>query len=290
MRRQIIGLLILIGATAAFAHERHQNVSVSVEDEDQIIDCSDVKVMFAGERATMISDDIPFRGNSLRLRNENHGGIRVTGGSAWGVKVCKAVAPGSDPNLITIRTRGDEIVATGPDKDRWIAYFLITAPRGAMLDLYSTNGPISLDRVDANVTARAVNGPVSVKGSSGTIDATTTNGPISLAGGSGTVKLAATNGPVSVKLDGKGWNGSLDATTQNGPVSLKIPRGYQSGIVVEALGHGPISCKAEACPDVPTRRGWSDDDDRPRRIELGAGRQVVHLATTNGPLTIKESD
>ncbi|HEU4522811.1 MAG TPA: hypothetical protein VFT12_12465, partial [Thermoanaerobaculia bacterium] len=109
---------------------------------------------------------------------------------------------------------------------------------------------------------------------------------VSISGGQGDIRLQATNGPVSVKLSDTFWNGNLEATTQNGPVSLKLPRGFRSGVLVEALGHGPVSCKADGCPDVRLRS--YDEDERPRRIELGSGPQVVRLSTVNGPVTVRE--
>src|SRR6266542_1406176 len=129
----------------------------------------------------------------------------------------------------------------------------------------------------------------SLKNSSGTIDAATVNGPIALAGGSGNVKISATNGPLSVKLTGTRWDGTLDATTQNGPVSLKLPRNFGSGVDVTVNGHGPISCKAEACRDM--KRSWHDDDnDTPRRLSFGSGTRNVTLSTNNGPVGVKEAE
>ena len=285
--------ILLLLSPAAFAGGRHGNVSVSIDDGDDATTCSDLNVRFDGERAPIQSQSIPFNGNSLRIDNEKHGGIRVMGtrGSAWAITACTAVGPEANANAIRIGRRGDEIVTTGPDEDRYIVYFLVNAPRGSSVELRSTNGPISLDSFEGTANVHAVNGPVSVKDSSGNIDANTTNGPVSISGGAGTVKLTAQNGPVSVDLEGSGWNGSLDASTTNGPVSLKLPRGYRSGVLVEALGHGPISCRAQACPD--TRIAGDDDDQwgtrRPRRIELGGGPQVVRLATTNGPISVREN-
>jgi hypothetical protein len=111
--------------------------------------------------------------------------------------------------------------------------------------------------------------------------------------------VQASNGPLSIQLDGNSWlGGTLDASTKNGPLSVKIPRGYNSGVVVESSGRGPLSCRAEGCEQwrAATRRAADDDDDdygwrdndRARRIELGNGRADVHLSTVNGPVTIKD--
>jgi hypothetical protein len=292
MRRLIPALFLFLLATTAFAgHGRHGGVNISIHDGDGLTDCGDLDVKFDGERAQVSSDEIPFGGKALRVRSEKHGGIRVSGwsGSSFGITVCKAVPAGTDASAIRVTMNGNEVTADGPDEGRWVAYYLIRAPRGAKLDLESTNGPISLDNVNGDITAEAINGPVSVKESSGTIHATTTNGPVSLAGGSGTVRLKATNGPLSVKLRGSVWDGDLQGSTQNGPLTLKIDRAFRSGVLVESLGHGPVTCRAEGCPEVRVRTNdW--EDHQPRRIELGTGQPVVRLSTMNGPVSVKEMD
>jgi len=92
----------------------------------------------------------------------------------------------------------------------------------------------------------------------------TKNGPISIDGGSGNIKVRATNGPLSVDLDGRSFNGTLDATTQNGPLTVRIPRGYNSGVVVESRGHGPVSCHAEGCGKARSNSDWFQRLRRPK--------------------------
>jgi hypothetical protein len=117
---------------------------------------------------------------------------------------------------------------------------------------------------------------------------------VSIKGGSGNMKVQASNGPISVSLDGSSWEGgTLEASTRNGPLSVKVPRSFNSGVLVEAEGRGPVSCRAEACEGqyrARHRGGWSDDDEIPRRFEFGRGPQVVKLSTVNGPVTIKDAE
>ena len=292
MRRALFLTVVLFLVTASLFAGRHGGVSMSISDDGELEDCNDLSIRFSGERAPVVAEEIPFHGSELAIRTEKHGGIRVVGtrGNAYGVTVCKAAAPGTDLGAIRVVLAGNELTATGPEDDRWIAYFIVRAPRGASLDLEANNGPISIARFHGTVKAQATNGPVSVKDSSGTINAETTNGPVSIDGGSGDIRLEATNGPVSVDLADTFWDGSLEASTKNGPLSLKLPRGFQSGVLVESLGHGPVTCKAVGCPETRARyRDHDDGEDRPRRIELGSGPQVVRLSTTNGPVSVREN-
>lgn len=284
MRRFLIGFSLLVLALPVFAGRHGQNVNISTDDD--VRDCSDIRVSFDGERANMISEDIPVSGlRSLRVRSEHNGGITVSGwsGSTFSVQACKAVAPESNAASIRAVLSGNELSSDGPDEGRWVLYYIVRAPRGAQLDLESTNGPISIDTVDGTITARVTNGPISLDDSTGRIDIRSTNGPISISGGSGEVKATATNGPLSVKLTGAMWQGNLDASTKNGPLSLRVPRGYRSGVVLEARGHGPINCRAEDC----SFKYNSDNDEDDRRIQLGSGPENVHLSTVNGPVSVK---
>ncbi|HUP44354.1 MAG TPA: hypothetical protein VM779_02470 [Thermoanaerobaculia bacterium] len=292
MRRNLILATSLLFVSASlYAHGRHGDFNISFQGDDALAGCGDLSVRIEGERVPVITENVPFHGSALAVRTDRNGGIRVTGsrGSGYAITVCKAVAPGIDPAAVRAVMAGNELTAAGPEGQRWVAYFLIEAPANASLDLHASNGPIAISRFHGTVRAEAVNGPVSVKDSSGTITAGTTNGPVSITGGSGNIKLEATNGPVTVKLADTVWDGSLEASTRNGPVSLKLPRGFRSGVLVEALGHGPVSCKAAGCPDLRLR-SWEDQRDRPRRIELGSGPQVVRLSTVNGPVSVKEND
>ena len=288
MRRLAIALaLVIISTSGASAHE---NFSIHGED------CSARNFSWNDNQAFVAKESIDGRGLRSIKANVTHAPVSVIGDSAGGysIDVCKAAARAEDLSAIRVTLDGDELRATGPDNSRWTVRYWIHVPRNAEVEIDAKNGPVSFRDVDGKVVARASNGPLSLKNVSGNIDATTTNGPISVQGGSGTMKVRASNGPLSVHLDGNSWlGGTLDASTKNGPLSVKIPRGYNSGVVVESSGRGPLSCRAEGCEQWRAVRNDDDDDDewhskRARRIELGNGRADVHLSTVNGPVTIKD--
>lgn len=271
------------------AEARNHNLSVSVDDDEQVTSCDQIVVRFDHSSGFRAEENLPVSGmHSLKLHAAQNGGIYVTGGSGYSIKACKAAELESTLRDMHINVGASDVTATVPDDGNWVIYFLVTVPRSVTADLESNNGPISLRDVSGSITARATNGPISVRNSSGTMDLSTQNGPISLAGGSGEVKLNAQNGPISVKLDDTIWNGNLDARTQNGPLSVKLPRNFRSGTLIESAGHGPMSCHAEACNGA--RRSWDDDDERPRKIAFGSGPTVVHMTTVNGPVSVKEAD
>jgi DUF4097 and DUF4098 domain-containing protein YvlB len=293
MRRFLSFLALSFLALPVFAYRSHGlNVTISTEDDEPLTRCDQIRASFDGERVPMTEETLDARGvRTLTVHTSRNGGVYVIGSDdgVYSVKACRAAAF-ADVSSIRTGINGGTVTAEGPDRSDWVVYFIVRAPRNASLDLSAHNGPIAVRDVIGTITAHTQNGPLSLKNDSGTIDASAVNGPVSFAGDSGDVKLRVENGPLSVKLSSDYWGrGSLDASTANGPLSLKLPQNYRSGVVVETDGNGPVSCKAAACRGV---RAFRDDgeEDRPRRIELGSGSMVVHLSTTNGPLSIKERD
>ena len=298
----LIALTLPLSAGSSHGRSEYSNhgLSVSIDDWEDVRDCSALHVRYNDRSVPVIEENVPVSSlRSLKVRSDRNGSIRVVGttASTFGVKACKASALGN-ANDLRVNVSGNEVSANRVDEDsRSIVYFLVSAPRGSTLDLDATNGPISIDGVDGSITANALNGPIAVKASNGTIDIHTQNGPIAFAGNSGNVKLRATNGPISVKLDGSSWtSGNLDASTENGPLSLKVPSDYRSGVHVETDGNSPVSCRGAACRAAKKVYSESGDDDDdygprwPRRIDLGSGARMVTLTTHNGPVSVKEGD
>jgi len=294
-------IVSLMAAAPLFAHDSHRSVSVENDGNGSITDCSQLRVSFDDQRVQVVSEEVTAVSGlrALTLDARSSGGIRVVGWdqNRYAVTACKAVPSGLDASAIRINLNGNEVSADGPDSDYYV-YYLVRAPRSATIDLRATNGPLSIEGTGGSITARTKNGPISLRDVDGTVDADAVNGPISFSGNRGTVKLHAQNGPISVKLAGSAWEGgSFDAQTSNGPLTLRLPRNYASGVVVESDGHGPVSCKADACRaayDAAFDRNRSRDDDyeRPRRLEFGtaSGSAALHLSTSNGPISIRDTD
>jgi hypothetical protein len=288
MRRLMTACALTLIASGAHAGGYWTNV-----DGDE---CKSRNFGFDGRRAYVVEETIDAP--SLRKIDVRNAPVKVTGGNSRGytITVCKAAVREADLSRIRVSVEGGTLVTHGPeDDDDWNITYRISAPYGANLDIESRNGPLALQDLDnATLNVRLRNGPLALHDVSGNVDAETQNGPVSIDGGSGNMKVKASNGPVSVTLEGASWEGgTLEATTRNGPLSVKVSRSFASGVLVEAEGRGPVSCRAQACEGQLRRnqRDWdTDDHDLPRRFELGRGPQVVRLSTVNGPVTIKDAD
>jgi len=299
----VAGILTLCSTFAGVGtpgthHHSCTNITIS-SDDDEIKSCDDITVRFDDEKAVRETQELPVGDlRSLKVVSEDHGGIRVFGWEkpSYAVTACKAAAMTSDLRDIRVNLSGNEVTSSGPSSQKWCVFFIVHAPRNAVLELDTHNGPISVHDVGGTIVARAVNGPVSVKDANGTISVNTTNGPIAYSGGSGTVKLAAVNGPLSVRLTGAKWEGSLDGRTENGPLALKLPRDFGSGVMVTSEGHGPISCRSDLCRTAQRAMRDAEDDDEeyghrgPRTMTFGHGANNVTLTTVNGPIAVKDSD
>jgi len=285
MRRTTLAVALLLAANAS----AHDTFSGGGEQ------CSPQNYRFNDRPSVVERETIEGRGlRSIRTSVKNTP-VTVIGDSPAGysIEVCKAAALPQDLAAIRVRLDGDELRAEGPSHSRWAVMYRIHVPRGADVTVDAENGPVGFTGVNGKIVARSTNGPLSLNDVSGTTRATTTNGPITLRGSSGQMKLQARNGPLTIDLEGNGWEGgSLEASTENGPLSISVPRNYNSGVIVEASGRSPIICHSDACDQWRSekRRGYGseDDDDGPRRLELGRGAADVRISTANGPILIKE--
>lgn len=283
--------LVLTGARAA---SRHHSVSISDGHKQPVTDCSDLRIRFDERDAVVRSEERTLtkaEAPTLEIRPHANGGVQIVGWEkdTYSVTACKA-ASGADAerilSQITMTVEKGKISTKGPgDDDDWTVYLLIRAPKSAVLDLETKNGPISSYDVDGKLTARAQNGPISLKNFSGEADITAVNGPISVGGSNGNVRVHTENGPISVALTGKTWSGvGLTADAKNGPLTLMVPRDYQSSFVVESRNYSPVSCKASICDNA--RKTWDDEN---RRIEFGNAPAMIRLSTVNGPVSVRDS-
>lgn len=270
---------------------RH-SMNVSGDEDGPVSDCSGLRIRFDDRAATMRSEErtIARPQGPLHVESEVNGGVQVQGWDkdSYSVTVCKAVdASRNDTerifSQIHLSADNDRVSASGPSgHDGWTVFLLVRAPKSANLDLHANNGPLSIYDLDAKLTAHALNGPISLRGFSGEADISAENGPIDLDGNSGKLRLHTQNGPISVDLKGDSWKGSgLEADAQNGPVSLRLPKNYQSSVLLESNGNSPMSCHASVCDDA--RKTWDEDH---RRIEFGSAPAVIHLSTVNGPISV----
>lgn len=302
MRKLMLLMVLVLGCVAVFKPASAQDkekrfrggMTISTNGEKGITDCGDVR-MIIGDGETIrsqVTQSIP-RGavQKLEVVSSRNGGIHVQGWNRdeYSVTACMA-AGGDDANQakaildqLKLAVANGKVTVEGPASQQWVAYLIIQAPNGAVLDLAGVNGPVGVSDFSGTIAARNQNGPISFDDVNGQVRANVQNGPISVRGSAsgGDFKLSAQNGPLTVDLDGVQWQGELEGSTQNGPLNLRLPESYISSIRVDASKHSPIQCKAVQCQQ--SVRTW----DKPSVIQFGdQTNPVIRLSTINGPVTI----
>jgi len=292
--------VLLTAAPRAISHRNNYNeakrghaVEVMSHNDAPVENCSDLHMRFDGREAVVRSEERTItkaEAPTLHVNAESNGGLQVQGWdqNTYGVTLCKAAGQGSDAESVLAQIKltfsNGELGVTGPSsREHWTAHLLIKAPSAAAMDLHVNNGPMGLFHVQGNLKVRAVNGPITVRGCKGELDLSAENGPVSLEENSGKQSVRTQNGPITIDLDGKNWRGAgLEAHATNGPVTLRVPTGYQSGVVLESDGNGPFSCRASVCDE-----GSKTWDEGHKRVEFGNGPTVIRVSTVNGPVSVR---
>ena len=275
--------------TLALAAVNLAGQSVSSRSRGPVQSCADIDFEIDDNPAARSEERMVVPGSSLAIRLGDGNGIplKIVGSNRSGYEVllCKAALDQTSLTAIRLDRSGNEISVSGPRSGGWGGYVLVHAPVDADLDVEASNGPVAISGIAGRLKASISNGPLSLKGVSGTVDARAANGPISFSGGAGDVSITAQNGPISVQLTGHSWaSGELRTSTKNGPITISIPEGYGSGVIVERGARTPFRCPPALCGARPD---FFNDEET--RIEIGSGAPRVHVAATNGPISIKSA-
>ena len=125
MRRTLVVLSLFALAAPLFAgrHGGHRGLSMSIDDDGVVNDCSQMRVTINDRPAVRAEEIVPVGlPRSLAVHAPENGGIYVTGSQSSGyeVKACKAAAFHSALSDIRVRISGNEVTADGPDDGTWV--------------------------------------------------------------------------------------------------------------------------------------------------------------------------
>jgi hypothetical protein len=173
----------------------------------------------------------------------------------------------------------------------------LRVPNGAILDLRSSNGPVTTSGPVGDVKAQTSNGPITARGSLGQLDLNTSNGPITIDGGRGSIDAETSNGPVDITADdavvvGRTSNGPVrfsgslaqgrsEMRTANGTIAVTLPPDAQ--FVVDATTsngkiHSDFAVTAQSFSDNHLRGAVGNDPGT-----------TLELLTSNGSIDIRQS-
>src|SRR6266446_4729104 len=117
--------------------------------------------------------------SALQIRSSKNGGIHVQGWSRDEYSITACLAAGGDNaneakallDQLRLSVSDGKVTVEGPSSQEWLAYLIIQAPNGAVLDLAGINGPVGVSDFTGNIQARNQNGPISFHGVSGQVRA-----------------------------------------------------------------------------------------------------------------------
>lgn len=165
---------------------------------------------------------------------------------------------------ISVQTSGGQVRAVSPNDSQeqqpWVVSYEIFTPKNYDLSLKTYNGGISVRDVR------------------GRIEFDAHNGGASLSRLAGSVKGETVNGGVSITLSGSAWDGEgFDVRTRNGGVRISIPQNYAAHLETGTTNGGVDT-------DFPvTTQGRIGKE---LSIDLGGGRRLIRVLTTNGGVSI----
>ena len=266
MRLLLPALLLLATAAAA-------QTSRTLPNDDW---CDDVGGRWGGDRRATACEvrETILRTGALSVETEN-GGVTVRPWDRPDVLVRARVAASA-------RTREGAAAAVRSTR--------VDVGRGSVRTPARRDGPGTSVTVDYEVFApartalelRTTNGGLSAERMAGALDARTVNGGISVSDMAGAVRARTTNGGITARLRGRG--GAHELRTMNGGITVDLARDY-SGDLTASTNVGRISTSGLALRDERRERGRYVGD----RIEgrVGRGGAALSATTTNGGITIR---
>ncbi len=165
---------------------------------------------------------------------------------------------------VSVENSGGQVRATGPESannSSWSVSYEIFVPQTTDLTVKTHNGGVTISDVRGQIHFDVTNGGVHLKRLAGDVTGATVNGGIQL------------------ELAGVTWDGrQLDVSTRNGGVRVAMPAAYSAHLQAETVNGGLHS-------EFPVPL---DGPGRARRLDfnVGSGGPLIHIATTNGGVTV----
>ena len=155
----------------------------------------------------------------------------------------------------------------------------IRMPRNANLDIGTSNGAISVETIDGEVTIESSNGRLEAKRINGNIQAKTSNGAIICKNVSGEIDASTSNGAIEIDYSGELLpSNDISCETSNGSIEVSLPEG--GSFELEAsTSNGRVSC------DFYISEIYEKSKNELSGI-VGEGKPMIQLETSNGSIEI----
>ena len=156
---------------------------------------------------------------------------------------------------------------------------MIAAPKGARLQLVSSNGRVVCEGIRGTIKTITSNAKVEVVEATGPIDITTSNGAVEIEATDALVEAKSSNGPI--RFTGSLAEGNQKFHTSNASINLALPADSQFKVDA-ATSNARIKC------DFPL----NDESKSRRKLKGAVGEHPtssVSATTSNASITIRQA-
>jgi len=158
----------------------------------------------------------------------------------------------------------------------------LTVPALAVLSLTTSNGEITSDGIQGQITAHSSNGKIDIRGAKGRLDLETSNGPIMIDAIAATLVAGTSNG--DIHFAGTLDQGKHTLSTSNGSIELVLPSTAQFHFRART-SNGTVTNRF---PKLQPSRGRSGGNHLSGLVGSGTKADIdVNLETSNGSITLK---
>jgi hypothetical protein len=158
----------------------------------------------------------------------------------------------------------------------------LTVPARAILSLTTSNGKITADGIQGQITARSSNGKVEARGAKGKLDLETSNGAIVIDATEATLAVGTSNG--DIRFAGTLDKGKHTLATSNGSIELKLPAAAQFRFEA-STSNGKVTSRF---PGLQPSSGKAGSNRLAGQVGSRSTADVdVKLETSNGSITLE---
>ena len=256
-----------------------------------------------GSRVEQRTEKLAY-GSKLWVKNRN-GGIRVTGWDKEEVALTAQIRDSEKRRVeLVLQRKGQDLDIEALFQQPSWSFGIIISPRCEMSlqvprkllgHFRTTNGAVSVERLEGYARCEATNGPIlvtDVRGevlvdtTNGSIEArnlvarihgSTTNGRIILEDVAGGIRLETTNGSVRARnLDG--WGEGIHLESTNG--SIEVELGKASGDLLAENSNGSLEVRIPGAQVLEITKHSA-------HVKVPGRSQSIRLETTNGSIRVK---
>lgn len=160
--------------------------------------------------------------------------------------------------------------------------FDFTCPDTLALDIYTSNGAVTVTGLARGMDIRTSNGRIELSGTTGAAVLNTSNGAVTLRVHSGPTRVGTSNGAVDCDIAALDSAEDVEIETSNGKVTLLLPRDVSCAFDL-STSSGDVTVVPENFGPV----AYTLSERTHKKGTIGSGASTVTVETSNGDITVR---